>query len=89
MFSLFLLVESSSEISELIACLKLVVSTIPFRFWLEMQIKFSNSMNSLFSNLILPKLEVGQNFWCEIHVQKAISLSILDEFRQMRAQNLG
>ena len=37
-------------------------------------------------NMEMQKFKVGQNFWLEIHVQKAISLSILDEFQQTRAQ---
>ena len=46
-------------------------------------------MNSLFPNLIFPKIEVGQNFYFEIHVQIAISLSMFDGFEQPRAQNLS
>ena len=40
--------------------------------------EFSNFMNSLLTNLIPQKFKVGQNFWSEIYVQKAISLSVLD-----------
>ena len=47
-------------------------------------------MNSLLTNLIPPKnSEVGQNFQFEIHIQKAITLSILDGLQQMRTQNLN
>ena len=41
------------------------------------------------TNLIPPKFKIGQNFWLKIHVQKAISLLILDGFQQMRTQNLS
>ena len=51
-----------------------------------MLMKFSNLMNNL--KLDTPsKFKVGQNLRLEIHVQKAIPFSILDEFQQMRAQN--
>ena len=36
-------------------------------------------MNSL-ENLILQKVQIGQNFYFEIHAQIAISLSIFDGF---------
>ena len=40
--------------------------------------KFSNFMNSLLTDLIPSKIQVGQNFWLEIHVQIAVFLSTLD-----------
>ena len=40
--------------------------------------KFSTFINYLSTNLIPPKFEIGQNFQFEIHVQNAISLSILN-----------
>ena len=42
--------------------------------------KFSNLMNSLVANLIPQKSKDAQNFLAEIHLQKAVSLSILDGF---------
>ena len=50
--------------------------------------KFNKFMNSLLTDLIPQKFKVDQNFYREIHVQKALSLSILNGFQQMRAENL-
>ena len=62
-----------------------------FRFKSEMRMKFSNFMHEQFVDKIdtLKKFKVGQSFLHEINVQKAISLSVLDRFQQMRAQNLS
>ena len=51
--------------------------------------KFSNFMNSLLTSLIPAKIQSWPKFLAEIHVKKAISLSILDGFQQMRVQNLS
>ena len=48
-----------------------------------------NFVISLLTNLTTQKFDVGQNFYFEIHVQIAISLSIVDGFQQKRAQNLS
>ena len=53
-----------------------------------MRIKCKNFMNSLLANLLSEKFDVGQNFYFEVHVEIAISLSIFDGFQQMRAQDL-
>ena len=50
--------------------------------------EFTNFMNSLLTNLIPQNFEVGQTFYLEVHVQNAMSLSILDGLQQTRAQNL-
>ena len=48
--------------------------------------KFSNSMNNFLINLIL-SLKLAKI--SSMNVQKAISLSVLDGFQQMRTQNLS
>ena len=55
----------------------------------EMRMKCRNFVNSLIANLIPQKFKVDHNFYFEIHVQIAISLSIFDKFQQMRAHNLS
>ena len=50
--------------------------------------KVDNCMNSLLTNLIPQKFKVGQKFYLETRVQKAISVLIFNEFQQMRAHNL-
>ena len=45
-------------------------------------------MDNLLKNFIPQKFEIGQNFLLKIHVQKAVSLSILDGFQQMRAHQV-
>ena len=51
--------------------------------------KCRDFMNSLLTDLILPELRSWPKFLFEIHLQIAISLSIIEEFQQMRAQNLN
>ena len=51
--------------------------------------EFSSYMNSLLTKLIPTEIEVAQKFELEVHVQKAISLSIPNGFQQISAQNLS
>ena len=55
-----------------------------------MRIKLSNFMNSFHDKFDTSEnSKLAKNLWLEIYVEKAISLSILDGFQQMRTQNLS
>ena len=55
-----------------------------------MRTKFINFMNSFVEKVDTSKnSKLAKNFQLKIYVQKAISLSILDEFQQVRADNLS
>ena len=53
---------------------------------LDFELSFPEIHEVLKDNI---KFKVFQNFELEIHVQKAVFLSIFDGFQQMRAQNLS